>query len=72
MTTKTIVSEIKTRADYVKTLQCIGIGETRSFKMTGTLYQGMYNARYRMREKGFDFLFETDAEKNLMYVTRTS
>lgn len=71
-TNKVVVSEIKTRVDYVKTLQCIGVGETRSFKMTGKLYSGMHNARYRMREKGFDFLFETDAEKNLMHVTRIS
>lgn len=33
-TNKVAVSEIKTRADYVKTLQGIGVGETRSFKMT--------------------------------------
>jgi len=40
--------------------------------MTGRLYQGMYSARCQLRKKGFDFLFETDAEKNLMYITRIS
>lgn len=71
-TNKVAVSETKKRVDYPGTLRSLTIGESRAFKMTGRLYQGMHNARYRMREKGFDFLFETDAEKNLMHVTRTS
>lgn len=64
-------SEVKRRVDYPATLRSMAIGESRAFKMTGRLYQGMYSARCRMRKKGFDFLFETDAEKNLMHITRT-
>lgn len=69
---ETQISEVKKRDDYPGTLRSIKIGETRSFKMTGRLYGNMYTARSRLREEGFDFLFETDAEKNLMHVTRTS
>lgn len=69
---ETLISEVKTQPDYPATLRSIKIGDTRSFKMTGRLYQGMYSARCRLRKEGFDFLLETDVEKNLMHVTRTS
>ena len=73
MSTNTIaVSETKKRVDYPGTLRSIKIGDTRAFKMTGRLYQGIYSARCQLRKKGFEFLFETDAEKNLMYITRIS
>lgn len=69
-TDKITVSKPKKRIDYPETLRSITIGETRSFEMTGRLYQGVYSARCQLRKKGFDFLFETDAEKNLMHITR--
>ena len=71
-TNKVAVSETKKRVDYPGTLRSLTVGEFRAFKMTGRLYQGMYSARCQLRNKGFDFLFETDAEKNLMHITRIS
>jgi len=71
-TNKVAVSETKKRIDYPGTLRSLNVGESRAFKMTGRLYQGMYSARCQLRKKGFDFQFETDAEKNLMCITRIS
>lgn len=68
---KIVVSETKKRIDYPGTLRSLNVGESRAFKMTGRLYQGMHSSRSQLRKKGFDFQFETDAEKNLMHITRT-
>ena len=71
-TNKVAVSATKKRVDYPGTLRSLIVGETRAFKMTGRMYQGLHSARCQLRKKGFDFLFETGAEKNLMYITRIS
>lgn len=66
------ISEVKRTASYSKTLQSMEVGETRSFEMIGTFYQGMNTARCRLREKGLTFTFKADSEKNLMHITRIS
>lgn len=71
-TRKTKISPLKTRVDYVGTLKCILIGETRSFEMLGDMVQTMRNAKWRLAAKGLTFDFKADAESNLLHITRIS
>lgn len=66
------ISEVKRQVAYTKTLKSMQVGETRSFEMIGTVYQGMSNARYRLKIKGFNFIFKTDSDNNIMHITRIS
>ena len=49
---------------YIDTLRKIEIGETRYFRLVGTVYSGFHNAKTRLSKQNFEFTFKQIVEKD--------
>ena len=53
---------------YVDTLRQIEVGETRYFRLVGTVYTGFHNAKTRLSKKDFEFVFQRIKENDEHYL----
>lgn len=53
---------------YVETLRIIPLGETRYYRLVGTVYSGFHNAKTRLSKQNFQFEFERIIENDEHYL----
>lgn len=65
-----VFSEIETIVieSYIETLRLIEVGETRYFRLIGTVYSGFHNAKTRLAKKGLAFDFNTAQDGKEHYI----
>lgn len=61
---------VKKNPNCTDMLRTMSIGEEKTFKLLGTIYNTMLTARTRLRKEGCDYLFTVDAQNNTMTISR--